>query len=356
MNRSASLFIACGAAAAASFLAGCHKNSHDAPPEPQLPTAAVRAEIIQTSKRPATEEVVGTVRPKLSAAIAANVSGTIERMNVALGQTVRAGDLLVQIDAREIQARLDQASAVREQAQKDIDRFKALLDQSAVTQQEFDAAQSRLRVAEATVAEAETMLGYTKIAAPFDGIVTVKRADVGDLATSGRSLLELEDPTSRRLEADMPEGLMNRIQLGDQLGIRVPAASVSITGTVTEIAPGADPISRTSRVKLDLPTTQGLRSGQFGRVAVPLAEVSALRVPAAAVVVRGQMEIVFVVANEHAQLRLVKTGKHLADEVEILSGLTAGETVVVEGAGRLRDGQPVEVSAPSNSGQRGDSK
>ena len=94
-------------------------------------------------------------------------------------------------------------------------------------------------------------------------------------------------------------------------------------------------------LSLDLPGATGLRSGQFGRVAVPVAEVSAMRVPASAVAVRGQMEIAFVVVNGKAQMRLVKTGKHLGGEVEIVSGLAVGEQLVVEGASQLLDGQPV---------------
>ena len=328
---------------AALLVSGCsHKKHEPAAPE-SLPTATVRVQTVESLKRLATEEVVGTVRPKLSAVIAAKISGSIQQMLVAPGQPVKAGQLLVQIDAREIQARLDQAQALREQTQKDLDRFKKLLAENILAQQEFDATQSRFRIADATAREAETMLGYTKIIAPFDGIITAKRADVGDLTTPGRPLLELEAPASLRLEADVPETLIDKIKLNDKLALRVPTANVSLEATVSEISPVADPVSRTFLVKLDLPSTPGLRSGQFGRVAVPVAEVSAIRVPAAAVVVRGQMEMAFVVVNQRAQLRLVKTGKHLGSEVEIVSGLNVGEPIVVDGAGPLLDGQPVEV-------------
>jgi RND family efflux transporter MFP subunit len=112
---------------------------------------------------------------------------------------------------------------------------------------------------------------------------------------------------------------------------------------VGEIAPAADPGSRTFLVKLDLPSQPGLRAGQFGRVAMPVGETSALRVPASAVVQRGQMELIFVVNDNQARLRLVKTGKRLGDEVELVSGVEAGEKIVAEGAVGLMDGQPVEA-------------
>lgn len=341
-NRSLNL-VAAVLPLAGLLAAGCSHKKPTTEAAPSLPTVPVRVQAVENVKRTATEEVVGTVRPKLSAALSAKVSGTVLQMLAVPGQAVKAGQLLAQIDAREIQARLDQAQAVREQAQKDIERFKKLLAENAVSPQEFDVAQSRFRVAEATVKEAETMLGYTKVTAPFDGIVTAKRADVGDLATPGKPLVTLEDSTALRLEADVPEALLDRIKLNDKLTVRVPAGNIAIEGAISEITPAADPVSRTCLVKLDLPSTPGLRSGQFGRVAVPVAEVNAIRVPTAAVVVRGQMEMAFVVANQRVQLRLVKTGKHLGNEVEIVSGLTPGEQIVVEGAAQLLDGQPVEV-------------
>ena len=291
----------------------------------------------------AVEEIVGTVRPKLSSAVSAKVSGTIGKMLVAPGQAVKSGELLVQLDAREIQARLDQAMALLEQAVKDLQRFEKLILAKVVTQQEFEAVQARHRVAVAAVSEAETQLGYTKILAPFDGVITHKRADVGDLATPGRPLLELENPTLLRLEADVPEALLANLKLGDRLPVHIAALKTELSGSISEIAPAADAGSRTFGVKLDLATVTGLRSGQFGRVAIPVSEVNALRVPTSSVVVRGQMELVFVVAGQQAQLRLVKTGKQLGAEVEIVSGITPGETLVVEGATALVDGQQVSV-------------
>lgn len=309
----------------------------------RLPPAAVRVQAAENRKHTATEEVVGTVRARLRAGIEAKVSGRIEQMSVAPGQAVNAGDLLVRLDAREIQARLDQAIAQRDQSARDTERLRHLLASNAVSRQEFETVEARYRVAAATVAEMETMVGHTKVAAPFSGVITRKLADVGDLASPGRTLLEMEDPTRLRLEADVPETLINRVQLGAKLPVRVPALENAIEGVVTEIAPIADPGSRTFSARLDLPANAGLRAGQFARLAVPLGEDSTLRVPARAVVQRGQLEMVFVMADRHAQMRIVKTGRRLGDEVELVSGVEAGELVVVEGTAQLRDGQPLEV-------------
>jgi RND family efflux transporter MFP subunit len=171
-------------------------------------------------------------------------------------------------------------------------------------------------------------------------VVTRKLADVGDLAMPGKPLLEIEAPTSLRFEADLPEAILDRVKLGAKMPVRLAKV---VEGIVSEISPVADPVSRTFNVKLDLPPTEGLRTGQFGRVSVPVAEVKLLLVPQSAVLKRGQMELIFVAQQGTAALRLVKTGKVLEDRVEVLSGLEEGEQVIVSESAQLTDGQPVTL-------------
>lgn len=334
-----------GCAVGLVLLAGCGKKHESrSADQPGLPTVQVHIQKAESKARTATEEVVGTVRARLRATLEAKVSGRIEKMPVVLGQKVQAGQLVARLNAAEIKARLDQAQATLEQAERDWKRISALFDGQAVTRSEYDAADSRQRVAKAAVAEAQAMLEYMEVVVPFDGVVTKKWADVGDLAAPGKPLIEIEDPSALQVEADVPEAIASRIQREARLAVRVASVSGEVAGSVTEIAPTADPASRTFRVKLDLPPTEGLMSGQFARLIVPVGESHSLRVPALAVVQRGQLEIVFVVDdNQRAQLHLVKTGKRLDDEVEILSGLDAGDRVVIQEAAQLSDGQPVEV-------------
>jgi len=331
--------------AAIPFFSGCHKASEQN--QTELPSATVRTQTVERKSRAATEDVVGTVRPKLSAVIEAKVSGRIAQMLVVPGQLVTNGQRLILLDAHEIQSRLDQAAAARQQAESDLKRDTDLMEQKILSQSEFDNAQSRFRIAAAAEAEAKTMLDYTLIVAPFDGVITRKLADVGDLVgdptTPNKPLLQMENPDTLRLETDVPEALVGNVKLDDKLAVRIAAVTSEIEGTVSEISPTADPNSRTYLVKLDLPGATGLRSGQFGRVSVPVGEASAIRVPAAAVIQRGQMELVFVVVVNHAQMRLVKTGNRIGDEIEIVSGLDSGEQVVAENASALADGQPVTI-------------
>jgi len=290
-----------------------------------------------------TEEVVGTVRAKLRATLEARLSGRIEKMPVLLGDKVKKGQLMALLDAEEIAARLEQAEASLEEADRSLKRAAALFEEQGATRAEYDSAQSRQRIAKGAVAEAKSMMNYVEIVAPFDGVVTKKWVDVGDLAAPGKPLLEVEDPSSLQMEADVPEAIASRIQRGSRLAVSVDAITNALEGIISEIAPSADPASRTFQVKLELPQTAGLMPGQFARLAVPVGERNSVRVPVAAMVHRGQLDIVFSVTNQHAQLHLVKTGRRVGDEIEILSGLDAGATVVISGPDQLTDGQPVEA-------------
>ena len=341
-HRNSWLFIG----AVSLVLTACSAKKESISPE-SLPSVAVHTVAVESKSRPSTEEVVGTVRAKLRAVIEAKVSARVEAMLVAPGQTVKAGDLLAQLDAREVQAKLDQALALHEQAARDLARARELKDKKITSQAEFDSVESREHVAAGAVREMETILGYTKLVAPFDGIITRKLADVGDLvgdlAAPGKPILEMENPQALRFEADVPESLIANVKIGTKLPVRVSAVLAPIEGTVVEMAPVADSASRTFLVKLDLPPTEGTRSGQFGRVWVATGESQTIRVPAAAVIIRGQMETVFVAVNNHAQLRIVRSGKRTDGEVELLSGISPGESVIIDGAGQLRDGQSITL-------------
>lgn len=322
--------------------AGCgRKDETGAPGTPGLKVAVAAA-----ASRPLwdEEEVVGSVEAAQRAVLSAKVTGVVDAINVAPGSKVARGDALANIDAREIKARLDSALAAQDQASKDFGRIERLLKSGSSTRQEYDAAITRLRTADAGVVEARTMLQYTSITAPFDGVVTRKLVEVGDLATPGKPLLEMENSSLLRFECEIPEALIDRLAIGAELPVRVDAAGAALSGKISEIAPSASAGSRTYLVKLDLPSAEKLRAGQFGRVRVPVRERPGVVVPEGAVVARGQIESVFVVNDGVARLRLVKTGRRLDGGVEILSGLSGGEPVVVRDAHLLSDGTAVEVS------------
>lgn len=333
--------IAAGLAAIA-LLVGCHRNAPTQPTSP-LPPQPVQVAPASQDGWTLSEDVVGTIRPRLRAVLAAKVPGRVESLPVVPGQLVQQGDLVASLDDREPRARLDSARASAEQAARDRDRIRRLVQQGAATPAEGDAAEARHRVAAAAVTEAETLLGHARVTAPFNGVITRKHVDVGDLASLGRPMVDIEDPTRLRMEADVPEALVQGLAVGMKLTVHAGASPDALDAVVAEVAPIAEPGSHTHVVKLDLPRRPDLRSGQFARVAIPAGSAAILHVPVAALVLRGQLEYVMVAEDGIARLRLVRSGRRQGEQVSITSGLYPGERVVVAGLDGLRDGQPLEV-------------
>jgi RND family efflux transporter MFP subunit len=323
---------------------GCKDRDHNDAPSQPLPVAEVRV-ITVTGQAPQRQnEVAGTVEALHRATIGARISGPIEEMPVALGSAVKKGALLAKISAGEIRARVSQAETQLAQAQRNHAREKRLLEKEASTRETVKTLEEASLVAEAALRESRAMLGYTIITAPFAGIISQKMANAGDLATPGMPLLVLENSEQLQVVAAVPEGMVLKIRKGDTLAVSIPAAEFSQAGTVTEIGPAADSASRTALVKIRIDGDGDLRPGQYARVSLPdAAGVATFLVPKTALLRFGQMERLFVIENDTARLRLVRSGEHREGEVEILAGLNGGEQVVIQGGERLVDGQPVTI-------------
>jgi RND family efflux transporter MFP subunit len=327
---------------AGALLTACSSH-HTAEDAVRLTSAAVRVATVRIEDMPGFTEVAGTVRPVQHAMIAAKVMGAIEELPVTLGQRVRAGDLLAKISAGEISARMLQAQSQLNQARRDLERERSLLAKGASTPDMVKSMEDRFAMTEAMVSEAEVMLGYTTILAPFDGVVARRPANAGDLALPGMPLLEIEGAGDFQVEAGIPDSLAARFAVGAPLTVEIPATGASFEGRLVEFSSAADPLTHTVPAKLSVPATAVVRSGQFARVQVPGAPVRALLVPAAAVTMFGQMERVFVVEDGRAGLRLVKTGAVRDSRVEVLAGLADGDRIVVDPPAGLREGQPLEI-------------
>ncbi len=307
----------------------------------KLPPAEVQTITVSRQAPLRQVEIMGTVQAAQSASIAARISGSIVELPVVPGSRVARGDLLVTLSAEEINAQLLQAQAQFEQAERNLARERTLLQRNAATAETVRTLEETRQIAAAALQEARTMLDYTTIEAPFTGVVTRKLADVGDLATPGKPLLFIEGEERLQVVADVPEALVLGLSIGDQLPIHLPAAQVRITGEIVEIAPAADPRSRTAPVKLIIEQNERIRSGQFARISLPSSTGEAFMVPEAAVLPFGQMERIFIVREQAARLQLVKTGIRYDDLVEILAGVDDNDQGIVSGHHQLRDGQPV---------------
>lgn len=330
--------------AASTTLSAACSRTHEPPSDPLPPSRAVRTAPAALVTRMAGEEVIGTVRAKETAEIAPTVMGKIVDLRCALGSQVKAGDVIARMSLQELNARLDQARENLAQAELELSRVTRLHASGALPGAEYDAVVSRHRLAQAAQSEAATMAGYAVVRAPFAGVVIAKPANAGDMAMPGRAVCVIENPSELRFEAGVPEQLARAFGPGTTVQVMLESVGVPLAATVAEISPNADAASRTVLVKLALPRDARLRAGTFGRATVPASEERALMVPERAIVRRGQLESVYAVVDGMARMRLVRSGRVVAERIEVRSGLREGEEIVIEGADQLVDGQPVTVT------------
>ena len=318
-------------------------------------------------------EAVGTVRPRTEINVEAEITGRILEILVRPGDKVAKRKLLVVLDSRQFRARLDQArqglmstTSRREQARQAVTavqaaytqagsafkRTKTYFESEAATshdlelaestylqakarvQQAKDAltgAQAGVRRAEKVVEEFKIALGYTRIKAQAAGEVARRLVEPGDMAWPGKPLLVLQTRGALRLEANVREGLIHLITPGTRLRVVVTALGRILNGTVEEVVPSADPMTRTFLIKVGLPRANGLYPGMFGRLMVPVEQLKVVVAPKAAVRSIGQLEVVTVKVDGKWHRAFVKTGRDMGDKIEILSGLNGGETLALKG-------------------------
>ncbi len=312
-------------------------------PTPPSDHRAVPARLVRL---PVAESAVGSIRAVHETSIGAKLLARVVEVNLKAGQPVKEGDVLIRLDDTDLRARLQQAKAAvaaaeaaKTQALADEKRFTDLAKRNAVSQQEAEKAVTAARAAEAevvrlqeTVKEVQAMLDWATIRSPIDGIVIDKKVDVGDMVTPGQVLVTLFDPKRMQLVASVRESLAHRLQVGQSLDVRVEGINKQCQGMISEIVPEAQSASRTFQVKVTGPCPEGVYTGMFGRILIPLEEELVLVVPRHAVRKVGQLELVDVIENGQSVRRAVRTGRSLGDEVEILSGLREGELVLLPDA------------------------
>jgi len=308
-----------------------------------LPSVLVQVETLKLGDAPFQTELAGTLQAVEHATISARIAGQIVELPVPVGTQVKKGDLLVKLASAEIDARLQQAKTQLTQAQRNLARETQLQLVNASTRETVKTLHESVQISEAVYREAQAILGYTEIKAPFAGTVTVKLVEVGDLAAPGVPLLQLENGTALEVVIQVPEALAQSLNLETRLPLTVPTAKLAFDAQIREIAPTVDPASRTTQVKLLLPAAPELRSGQFARVALGDNQATSLMVNSKAIRTNGQLQQVFVADQGVARMRLVRTGAAVDGRIEILSGLQAGDQVVIDASEKLQDGQPLTI-------------
>jgi len=327
------------------YLSGAFEFGKVAPGKVLAPQWTANSPLAKVEEREVVEVIAwpGSVNSRFVAHLAAKLVARIEEVRVNLGDPVQVGQLLVRLDDREIRAKVDQARAAlaaaeaeAELAAADLRRVRALFEREAATQQERDAAEARARSAEAARArarqalnEAEAVLAETTIVAPFSGVIAARMADPGDLATPGRPLLVVHDPTTLRFEANVAESAAAGLHVGQVLTVRIDNPPLRVEVPVAELAPRAEMTSRTVLVKLTLPSDPRFLPGAYGSLEVPAGKRKTTLLPARAVLRRGQLEMVYVQDGDKTVLRQIRTGKVYGEWVEVLSGLAPGTQVAV---------------------------
>jgi len=302
---------------------------------------------------PVTSEAVGTVRAEHVATVTSRVVATIVQLRVSAGQRVSKGDVLVELDDRELRARLEQArEAVRAaeaalaQAQSNFKRDKPLFDQRVISAYDFDITETALKTAQANLdrlrqaqQEAEANLSYAVIRSPFDGVVIDRLAEAGELAAPGKPLLSMYEQNRLWLEASVPEQQLARVRVGQAYTVRIDAYGRTLRGRVVEIVQSADPATHTVLARVRLEDPRGLLPGMFGRLLIPESPQQVLTIPANAVRRVGQLTSVDVIQDGRVERRTVQLGRAAGAEVEVLSGLAPGEKIVAAATETAAGGQ-----------------
>ena len=368
----------------AILLAACASHPTTPPSNPSAPIP-VHTVAVNVQDWPSTYEASGTVRARTSANLASKVTGYVQQVAVRQGDRVAAGQTLIVLDTRDLDANYRRADAgVAEvngaipEADSAVAAAKANLDLARVTakridelaakksvsNQEVDESNARLQSAQASYDMARArrtqlqsrldqateerraaaiIRDYGRIAAPFAGIVTAKTVNPGDLATTGAPLLTIERQDGYRLEAAVDESKLASVRVGQSVRYALDLPGCAGQGRVSEVVPAVDPASRSYIARIDLPACAGLRSGMFGRAFFQLGSRKAVAVASAAITERGQLQSVFVAEDGSAHARLVTIGERAGDAVEILSGLNPGESLIAPAPPGLADGAKIEV-------------
>lgn len=369
----------------AAILSGCGGNETHPMAASNAPAVSVQSARVCSQDWPDAYEATGTVRARTAAVISSKVMAYVRQVAVQVGDQVKDGQELVTLDAQDLDANVSRAEAAEAEvrsafpeadngvagaeanldlAQSTFKRMEELASKKSISNQEFDDASARLKSAQAVydmararrsrldskLAEVQQeiratriMPDYTRIAAPFSGVVTAKSEEPGNLAAPGAPLLTVEREGAYRLEASVDESKLPFVKTGQTVETTLDALDRHLPVRVSEIVPAVDSASRAYIVKIDLPVLPNVRSGMFGRAWFPMGARKVVTVPAAAVVERGQLQSVFVIEDGVVRNRLITTGTRQMNAMEVLSGLSEGEKVATPIPAGLLDGARVEV-------------
>lgn len=331
-----------------ALLGACQKNADpDTAARSERPSTDHLVEVVDAQRIGARvrHERPGSLRYRRLVRIFNQEEGRITQLDLFEGDQVAPDALLVALEDDLLRAEIDKARAMQAQAQLDLKRMEDLRERRAVSESEVSLARTTLTVAQAELRVLETRLAFTRIRAPFAGVVIERRVEPGDFATKNSHLLTLADPDSLVAEVYASELILPHLSLGDLARLRIDAlGDQDFEARILRIHPRLETTSRQGIVELALaPIPDGARAGQFVRATLETASVERLLIPFRALRRDRAGEFIWLLEDGKAIRRTVRSGLQIAENVEILDGLVSGEPVITRGFLGLSAGKTVKI-------------
>ena len=343
-----------GVIAVSFLIAGCGEEEVTAPSPP-----LVKVQQIQSSNAAQEENYSGVVRGRYETNLSFQVGGKIISRDVQSGSVVRAGEILMTIDPKDIaeqsrsaDAQVASARAQLQLAESNLNRYSELFKSDAIAavvldqyKTQYDAARAAYDAAVAQAQQSQNALDYTALTANADGVISDVGAEVGQVVAAGQNVLTLIQTGELEVVIDVPENKISAVQIGQRVAINFWATGDNVSGTVREISPMADSASRTFTVKISLPDVKNIQLGMTANVAMREVSTGAIILPLSAIYQTGDAAQVWLVEGGKVSLKKISVTNFDDNAVEV-RGLKAGDIVVVAGVQKLRDGQEVRTVAP----------
>ena len=307
----------------------------------------------------------GEVTAKQTANISTRMMGYVTKIYVKPGDKVASGQLLVSISSddilakkAQIQAMITEAEAAAKNAQRDYERFKTLRNQNSVSDKELEnvalqntSMNAKVQMARQQMNEVNAMLSYTNIRAPFSGVVTQKMVDEGSMANPGMPILTIEQNGELQVIASIPENYIQYVKVGDIAQMELKSLGITIDGKVSELSPSAFRTGGQYSMKLAIDTKdkENIRPGMYVNILIPNKTseniTSKIMLDKSSIVYRDQLTGVYVIDDQsQANLRWIRLGKTIGNQVEVLSGLSQNDEIVSKAEGKLYNGVKVSVN------------
>ena len=325
--------------------------------EPTVEAVAVSVTEARTGTLTATSRSSGQLKPILSVTVTAKVPGRVVAVHHEMGDTVQEGDLLVELDDRDLanqlaaaRAQYNQAEAQRNEAARQASRLEALLAQGAVSQQQAEQIRTQATLAAAQVEAARAQLDLAtssyegaRITAPANGVLSARYVEPGGMVGAGTPVFQLVDLSTVVVDTGVAEAAINAVRPGVSVPVTIPALNQTFTGQVESVSPAMDLQTRSYKVRVVVPNPDGiLKGGMFADVEFPLEEREGILVPVDALVESGGEAYVYVVSDGVAR-RVPVTVAIRSDGQVLVEGIADGDQVVIAGQNRLHNEAPVRV-------------